>query len=99
MSVHGYATIFERVFVPEEVVLIASTPQLEGIAKGVDSTERVEHQVHLAAHTLADGLNDGNLILDWRGLPAVNLVGGIAHFEALLGKVSVGFSGVQTTRL
>src|SRR5262245_55472461 len=45
--------------------------------------EGVEHQVHLPTDALADGVHDGDLALERRRLPAVNFVGGIAHFQAL----------------
>ena len=66
-------------------------PSFRASPEGVDGAERIEHQVHLAADTLADCLNQGNVIPDVRGLPAVNLEGGVAHFKAHLGEVGVGF--------
>src|SRR5262245_23925917 len=53
--------------------------------------EGVEHQVHLPTDALADGVHDGDLALERRRLPAVNFVGGIAHFQALLREVNVYF--------
>jgi hypothetical protein len=89
-------TVPEGIFVPEEAVLVAGPTQLQSIAKGLDGAEGVEHQVHLPADALADGVDDGDLVLERRGLPAVNFIGGIAHLKALLREVSVRFRATQT---
>ena len=52
---------------------------------------RVEHQVHLAAHPLAHGMDIGDLLANRGAAPAVNLEGGIAQFQTLLGKIGKGF--------
>src|SRR5437870_6506957 len=89
-------TVSDRTFVPEDAVLVPGPPQLQGVAEGLDGAEGVEHQVHLPADALADGVDDGDLVLERRGLPAVNFIGGIAHLKALLREVSVRFRATQT---
>src|SRR6266446_5051260 len=99
MGVRRNPTVPEGIFVPEEAVFVAGPPQLQGVAEGLDGVEGVEPQVHLPADALADGVDDGDLVLERRGLPAVNFVGGIAHFQALLSEVSVRFRAAQTSWL
>src|SRR6266581_2965622 len=96
MGVRRDPAVPKGIFVPEEAVLIAGPPQLQGVAKSLDGAEGVEHQVHLPADTLADGVNDGDLVLEQRGLPAMYFVGRVAHFQALLREVSVRFRTAQT---
>ena len=93
-----HAAVVHRVLVPEEVVVVARKPHPQRIAVGVVNAARIGHHRHLPAHALADRVYGGNLLLDRRSSPRVNLEALVSHLKALLGKLRVGFRGTQPVR-
>ena len=99
VGVEGKATVFERVFVPEEVGFVAGTAHGQSVGEGLVLAGRVEHEVHLGADHLAHLEDVVDLTLDRRVAPAVDLEGLVAHLLTLDGEFTEGFGGVEAAVL
>ena len=90
-----YASVRQRVLVPEVARLVAGPPDLDRVPEGVEGVVGVGHQVHVGSYAVSDRQDGLGLTPRLAVLPPVNLEGRIAQLLALLGEVGHLAGGLQ----
>ena len=82
-----YASVGQRVLVPEVGGLVAGAPDLDRVSEGAEGIVGVGHEVDVRSDAVAEHEDRPGLAFRLAVLPAVDLEGGVAEFLALLGEV------------
>src|SRR5205823_6100364 len=88
--------VFKRVFVPEEIRLVARPADAKGVGKIIELAGRIDHQIHAGPDLFPNTQNVRNFALDWSVSPTVDLEGRVAKLTALNREVGVRVGPVQT---